>query len=170
MQKPKGIDDGYDAYYEYLKSNRWRVLRTRRLVLDDFRCALCGSANQLHVHHIYYPVEYGTENINDLITLCQTCHGLIEKLKKEGRYSGKWKICDFEMYCIVRAESKMEICDFVNNSILPVGNIECYFCLDGEPDVLGEYVYKKNTNLIGIGMCKKYFGNNVDFRIFNRYR
>lgn len=162
MQKPNGFDADYDAYLEYLKSERWRKLRNERLILDSFRCALCGSPDQLHVHHIYYPNEYGTENINDLITLCPTCHGLIEKLKKEGRHSVRWKQCDFKMYCDVTAESNLEIRDFVNNSILPKGKIQCFFFIDGE----FEPVYFTCTNFIGIGKIKKYFGNNnVDFQV-----
>ncbi len=41
---------------------------------DEYRCRMCGNDDaQLHVHHCTY-ANYGKEKLEDLITLCSTCH------------------------------------------------------------------------------------------------
>lgn len=60
---------------DYLQTDVWRELRTKRLRLDNYQCQNCGTAMNLQVHHIRYPEVWGTENIyTDLITLCDDCH------------------------------------------------------------------------------------------------
>lgn len=63
-----------NKYYEYLDSEQWRQKRNRILARDNYRCQKCGSAINLRVHHIRYPQEIGTEQDDDLITLCDSCH------------------------------------------------------------------------------------------------
>lgn len=43
--------------------------RAKALERDEYRCIVCGTTKDLHVHHSKY--EDGTEN---LITLCRTHH------------------------------------------------------------------------------------------------
>ena len=64
----------YDDYYEYLESPEWQTMRQLRLAMDGYQCRLCHTAKNLNVHHIRYPTEYGTESLNDLVTLCDRCH------------------------------------------------------------------------------------------------
>jgi len=49
---------------------------TRRLVLqrDNNRCTLCGSTSDLEVHHIVPRSEGGTNDPDNLVTLCAICH------------------------------------------------------------------------------------------------
>ena len=84
MDKPQDIETYYDLYLDYMQSTAWDELRTKRLIKDDFTCKLCGNRNNLQVHHLIYPKhsEFGSESLNDLITLCDSCHRIIEKLKK----------------------------------------------------------------------------------------
>ena len=86
MKKPKGLDDllDYDEYKAYLYSEIWNKKRNERLIFDDFKCCLCGNRNNVQVHHLVYPLHknYGTETINDLITVCPDCHRLIDGLRK----------------------------------------------------------------------------------------
>ena len=157
MEKPQGFDSNYDKYLAYLESDKWTELRTKRLVKDNFMCAVCHSPNQLHVHHIWYPTEYGTESINDIITLCASCHGMVEALKKEGRKIAKWKMHSFEMWVAIIAESNLEIHDFLENVELPTGNIECNFYVNNERR------HTTKTNFQGIAILKDYF-QNENFR------
>lgn len=56
----------------YLKSDHWATLRRLVLDRDGHRCVLCNRADRLEVHHrVYAPYE---ENLNDLVTLCCSCH------------------------------------------------------------------------------------------------
>lgn len=64
-------------------SRHWKTLRAMRLQIDGYKCAQCGSAINLEVHHIRYPDAWGLENINDLITVCDSCHKKIHNMGKE---------------------------------------------------------------------------------------
>jgi hypothetical protein len=60
-------------YQEYLESDWWKERRLRTLKLDRYRCRLCGSAENLNVHHRSYE-NLGAEPDCDVITLCRDCH------------------------------------------------------------------------------------------------
>lgn len=57
----------------YLQSSEWKKKRFERIKKDDGCCVLCGRKNGLVVHHLTYE-HYGNENIDELITLCRSCH------------------------------------------------------------------------------------------------
>lgn len=78
------------------KSHLWRGGKTapyhkdwheqRRLALerDGYRCALCGSTDRIGVHHII-PHRYShSHDLDNLVTLCRSCHSRQElKVNKE---------------------------------------------------------------------------------------
>ena len=69
-------------YHEYLQSPEWQKKRLQRLRIDDFRCVRCGSAMNLHIHHINYGKDYRNADVlNDLVTLCERCHRAIHELR-----------------------------------------------------------------------------------------
>ena len=41
---------------------------------DGGKCRLCGSSERLEVHHIKHKAEGGTDDLDNLITLCAVCH------------------------------------------------------------------------------------------------
>ncbi len=49
---------------------------TRRQVLkrDDYRCTVCGATEHLEVHHIVARADGGTNDLENLVTLCMACH------------------------------------------------------------------------------------------------
>lgn len=57
----------------YLASAMWRILRDIIITRDHNKCVCCSSTNNLHVHHLTYD-RLGSEQPNDLVTLCSTCH------------------------------------------------------------------------------------------------
>lgn len=74
------------TYAEKLKDPRWQRRRLEILSRDEFTCQNCfGSEETLHVHHALYrkgrdPWEYDDD---ELITLCETCHGNVEASREE---------------------------------------------------------------------------------------
>lgn len=64
------------TYKEKLKDPRWESVRKRILSRDNNICQLCGSPNNLHVHHKYYVLDKEPWEYPDdvLITLCDLCH------------------------------------------------------------------------------------------------
>lgn len=65
---------GGKEYYNnvYLKSDEWKSKRESILKRDNFKCVCCGG-NAEQVHHINYLRVY-SENYNDLLSVCKSCH------------------------------------------------------------------------------------------------
>lgn len=62
-----------DEYKTYLQSDHWQTIRKIVLERDHYHCMLCGSKENLNVHHNCYQ-RVGCERLDDLITLCEKCH------------------------------------------------------------------------------------------------
>ena len=55
--------------------DEWVTLRRSILQQDGFMCRVCGACEgERHVHHIIPLSKYGTNEPNNLITLCYKCH------------------------------------------------------------------------------------------------
>ena len=52
----------------------WAELRLAVLKRDDYHCVECGSPNHLHVHHIRSRKKGGTTQMDNLQTMCESCH------------------------------------------------------------------------------------------------
>ena len=63
-------------YKDYLQTEEWNDTRKHHLKKAGYKCQLCNQGNtKLHVHHRTYE-RRGNERYNDLIVLCEKCHGL----------------------------------------------------------------------------------------------
>lgn len=63
------------GYSAYLLSPRWKLTREATLRRDGRCCVRCGKHEHLQVHHQTY-ARLGDERLDDLVTLCSTCHRL----------------------------------------------------------------------------------------------
>lgn len=64
-----------EAYKEELKDKRWCKVRDMVMKRDGYRCVLCGSSNDIQVHHTIYKGIHAWEYpLNTLYTLCKQCH------------------------------------------------------------------------------------------------
>ena len=61
-----------NAYYG---TAHWKRKRAERLQFDQWKCCHCRSTSDLVVHHWYYDLFH--EDVEDLSTLCRTCHDRI---------------------------------------------------------------------------------------------
>lgn len=66
-------------YGEYLQSSEWAEKRALVLKRDHFKCQICNSSKDLHVHHRSYKNLGNERETGDLITLCAECHALFHK-------------------------------------------------------------------------------------------
>jgi len=64
------------AYYH---TPEWRRLRTQCLARDYQQCVICTSTHRLTAHHLHARKDGGPDTLNNLTTLCHTCHDLIER-------------------------------------------------------------------------------------------
>jgi hypothetical protein len=104
-----------EEYKEYLKSDTWQRLRSKRLAIDEYSCQRCGTPYGLQVHHLAYPLELGTEDpYTDLITLCGPCHELVEHNKQMFRRDHKNAMMEkrnYELRTIYRIIRRMSCYD-----------------------------------------------------------
>jgi RNA-directed DNA polymerase len=49
----------------------WWTIRTQALKRDHYQCIMCGSTEELHIHHIK---PSGGDRMGNLLTLCHSCH------------------------------------------------------------------------------------------------
>lgn len=82
------------TYEEYIRSPLWRTLpaRIEAMQRDGMRCRGCNTAEDLEVHHRRYPAVLGTENVDDLTTLCRQCHEAITTVIRQRRFVKEGKI------------------------------------------------------------------------------
>lgn len=52
----------------------WAEIRLAVLARDNYRCTQCGSSDDLHVHHCQARRQGGTHQMDNLQTLCASCH------------------------------------------------------------------------------------------------
>lgn len=75
---------GHSSYAVYLASNAWRGIRLRYIEERPWICHVCGKTENLHLHHRTYE-RVGREELDDLMPLCDPCHGLVHALERKGR-------------------------------------------------------------------------------------
>ncbi len=87
----RALTDGYKSYkWEYCVSNRLdENIRKAVLLRDNFTCMECGKFKcRLEVHHIKPRRLNGSNTLDNLITLCKSCHQKTEG--KEDSYMDKY--------------------------------------------------------------------------------
>ena len=85
------------AWWSYQRGDMYGFQNLKQYVLgrDGYLCQLCKektkSSTELHVHHIIFRSNGGTNTKNNLITLCKPCHDKLHKKKDAQEYSKKLK-------------------------------------------------------------------------------
>jgi 5-methylcytosine-specific restriction endonuclease McrA len=57
-----------------LEPNSYRQLCQQVMKRDGWRCQVCGSGQNLQVHHQQLRSQQGSDEGSNLITLCAKCH------------------------------------------------------------------------------------------------
>lgn len=81
-----------EAYSEYLNSEHWSGLRSKRIALSGHKCECCFGVRLLQVHHLQYPDDLYDCTVDDLITLCRPCHDILHEFARSKglSISGRW--------------------------------------------------------------------------------
>jgi len=90
----RALEEGYKPYrWEYQKSNRLdENIRKAVIMRDHNTCQDCGVTNtRMEVHHIIPRRLNGSNSIQNLLTLCTSCHGKVsgDELAHSKRYFEK---------------------------------------------------------------------------------
>jgi 5-methylcytosine-specific restriction endonuclease McrA len=65
-----------------LDSTNYRELYRQVLERDGWRCQVCGSMQNLQVHHLKFRSRSGGDIEQNLITLCAECHEKVHRKVK----------------------------------------------------------------------------------------
>jgi len=89
--------DWFIRYDEYLKSEEWHETRTMVRLHDSNMCTNCQADTNLQVHHMTY-VNVGQEELDDLITLCESCHKEIHSMQYSDRIERENLLREYRYY------------------------------------------------------------------------
>lgn len=83
-------------HWGYQKGANYGFENTKAMVLnrDNYTCQCCRGKHKdskLEVHHIIYRCQGGSDEADNLITLCHTCHKALHDGKINPKLSGKTK-------------------------------------------------------------------------------
>jgi ATP-dependent DNA helicase RecQ len=62
-----------------LSPELYEDVRQQVLRRDGWRCQSCGAMSNLEVHHQAFRSHAGDDSVQNLITLCASCHASIHK-------------------------------------------------------------------------------------------
>ena len=62
-----------------LEPKAYAQLRRQVLDRDGWRCQNCGRGSELQVHHLRFRSAFGDDEMENLITLCFSCHEKIHR-------------------------------------------------------------------------------------------
>lgn len=165
---------GYQRGFNYGFSSRKEAVLNR----DSYTCQICGAKNtRLEVHHIVYRSKGGTDDEDNLITLCESCHKKIHKgeinvsLKPK-----KLKLKEATHMNIIRSQllkiypDAIETFGFVtkenrNNLNLPKDHYidACVVASAGKKFVLNDEIYYKKR--VSKGDYQLYKGSRSEMRL-----
>ncbi len=60
----------------------YEQLRKQVLRRDGWQCQICGSRQNLEVHHKQLRSRQGSDEDSNLITLCDSCHEDVHRMKQ----------------------------------------------------------------------------------------
>ncbi len=65
----------FDGDRPWSYPNNWETVAAGIRKRDGYKCKVCGERDaELHVHHIIYLSNFGTNQQGNLVTLCRACH------------------------------------------------------------------------------------------------
>lgn len=86
LMKDPSIRNESKIHWAYQKGPNYRFANTKEMVRnrDNYTCQCCKGKrkdSKLEVHHIVFRSKGGSDNQENLITLCHTCHSLLHSGK-----------------------------------------------------------------------------------------
>lgn len=123
---------GYQKGFDYGWSSRREAILNR----DGYTCQVCGKKHiRLEVHHIVFRSQNGTNDENNLITLCEDCHA--------GVHSGK--------IALNKKPKKMNLKYATHMSIIRSRLLKAY------PDAIETFGFVTKTNRENLNLPKDHF-------------
>ena len=123
---------GYQKGFDYGWSSRREAILNR----DSYTCQICGKKHtRLEVHHIIFRSQGGTDDENNLITLCEDCHS--------GAHDGK--------IVLTKKPKKINLKYATHMSIIRSQLLKVY------PDAIETFGFVTKTNRENLKLPKDHF-------------
>lgn len=95
MKNPMLVNEKV-RHWGYQRGTNYGFENTKAMVLnrDEYKCQICKGKHKdskLEVHHIIFRSQGGSDEANNLITLCHTCHNALHEGKISPNFKGKKK-------------------------------------------------------------------------------
>lgn len=151
-----------ETYEEYLMTEHWRKKKWAFSLQTKKECLLCGSKDNIHVHHMTYK-HIGNERMSELCFLCKSCHFKAHEIGQERLQ---------EIYLTRKQQRKKDIKRLKKkskegqnkprlvNGIIHIGQIECK-----KRNQYRIYIDSKlHAIASGQALARKYLENNLGLR------
>ena len=66
-------------YRDYLETDHWQQLRVLCHARYNGKCVICHNSKTLQCHHWIYRRAFQDTTVEDLVLLCDSCHGMVHK-------------------------------------------------------------------------------------------
>lgn len=147
LANPKIACWGYQKGPNYGYANTKAMVKAR----DGYKCAICKGKHkdsQLDVHHIIYRNQGGSDEPENLITLCHTCHKklhageitLSRKGKKKGTLSYATQMNSIRKQLLAHHPEAIETFGYITSENCQLYNLPKTHCVDAA--VIASDVYK----------------------------
>lgn len=97
------LTEGQRKYRDFLASAEWQETRALIIDMDGGRCRICGSTEDLAVHHFSYNEDW--LKCTNLITVCRRCHEILTRAVEEAR-GLRYSLVDFKNTSTVDAAAQ----------------------------------------------------------------
>ncbi len=89
-------DEAWNRHWGYQRGRNYGFENTKAMVLsrDSYKCQYCHGKHRdsmLEVHHIIFRSQGGSDEAENLVTLCHTCHKSLHRGEYVLKLSGKHK-------------------------------------------------------------------------------
>ncbi len=152
MNNP-ALADPEIARWGYQKGPNYGFANTKAMVRarDGYTCAICKGRHknrQLDVHHIIFRNQGGSNEAENLITLCQTCHKKLHngeitysgKGKKKGSLSFATQMNSIRKQLLARHPEAIETFGYITSENCQLYGLPKAHCIDAA--VIASDVYK----------------------------
>lgn len=139
LMKNPSLNNPKIRHWGYQKGTNYGFANSREHALsrDKYTCQCCGAKKtRLEVHHIIYRSNGGTDDLDNLITLCEKCHKKV--------HAGE----------ITINKKPKKLPNFKDATIM---SILRSMLLKRYPEAIETYGYVTKENRIGLGLPKKHF-------------
>lgn len=148
-------------YNKYLKTNYWKGIKDQVLERDGFKCRLCNSEKELHVHHRTY--DYlEDEKLEELITLCKRCHYITHRRNLHLSYKMYCENKEWEERRIRKEKETIDIWNYISDNRDKFDELndklikEKYIRITEFKKIIKKLNVKKFDNILFINNCLKY--------------